>query len=63
MESFDSRGQAAGQPRYQSSTERKRLDLEVQLPAVWVIPELETEDLAKAVLGPRAAARPWQEAV
>jgi len=65
MESFDSRGQAAGQPRYQSLTERERLDLEVQLATVWVILELETEDLAKklAVLGVRAAARLWREAV
>jgi len=65
MESFDSRGQAAGPPRYQSSTERERLYLEVRLATVWVILELETEGLAKklAALGPRAAARPWQEAV
>ena len=65
MGSFDSGGQAAGRPRYQSSTERERLDLEVQLATVWVILELETEDLAKklAVLGVRAAARLWREAV
>ena len=65
MGSVDSRRQAAGQPRYQSSTERERLDLEVQLATVWVILELEPEGLAKklAALGSRAAARPWQEAV
>jgi hypothetical protein len=61
MGSFDSRGQAVGQPRYQSPTERKRLDLEVQLATVRVILELETKGLAKkfGVLAPRTPARPW----
>ena len=65
MGSFDSRGQPAEQPRYQPSTERERLDLEVQLATVWVILELEPEGLAKklAALGSRAAAKPWWEAV
>jgi hypothetical protein len=65
MGNFDSRGRAAGQPRYQWSTERERLDLEIRLATVWVILELETEGLAEklAVLGPRAPARPWQKAL
>ena len=44
---WDLLGQAAGQPCYQSWTERERSGLELQLATVWVILELETEGLAK----------------